>query len=69
MLRYYWSVLLKDVMPFSEVKKRFVQLSLNDPTVRPLSYKILENPEFIVRDHGYLLWIDHEQISPDLIPN
>jgi hypothetical protein len=48
-VRYYWEVLLKEFMPFSEVQERFVTLALDDPTVRPLSDKIRTNPAFLVR--------------------
>lgn len=48
-LWYYWWLLLQEHMPFAELERRFLQLSLDDANLRPLSHKILDSPDFAVR--------------------
>jgi len=49
-VKYYWKHILRDYVPLKSLERRFLALSVNDPTVRPLSQKIKESPSFVVID-------------------
>jgi len=46
-VKYYWKHILRDYVPLKSLERRFLALSVNDPTVRPLSQKIKESPSFV----------------------
>jgi hypothetical protein len=47
-IEYYWK-LLPERIPYSEITKRIIPLSVHDDSPRPLSQKILEKPRLIQR--------------------